>query len=229
MNHSDSSSAYGLWSLVIINSFIFIFFAFSFFKPQTKRDWRTLGTFAAFVLALMTEMYGFPLTIYLLYGWLTKQYPQIDFFSHDSGHLLHTLLGLKGNPHFDFLHILSNVLIVLGFWLLSASWRVLYQAQKTGVLAINGPYHYLRHPQYTAFIVIMLGFLFQWPTLVTLIMFPILVWTYVRLALKEEKEVERTFGEVYLKYAKVTPRFIPHVKTLFETGTPHVELKEGNR
>lgn len=194
MNDSQSP-AYGLWGLVIINSLIFIFFAFSFFKPQTARDWRTLGSFSAFLVAYFTEMYGFPLTIYLLSGWLSKQFPGVDLFSHDSGHLLHTLLGIKGDPHFDVFHILSIVLIVAGFWLLSSSWRVLYQAQRYGTLAITGPYRYVRHPQYVAFIVVMFGFLLQWPTLVTLIMFPILVVIYVRLSLREEKEVESRFGE----------------------------------
>lgn len=215
MNHSEPSSAYGLWSLVIINSLIFIFFAFSFFKPQTKRDWRTFSTFSAFIVALFVEMYGFPLTIYLLSGWLTKQFPQIDFLSHDSGHLLHTMLGLKGDPHFDFLHIISNALIVLGFWLLSSSWRVLYRAQKTNALAVDGPYSYVRHPQYVAFVLVMLGFLFQWPTLVTLIMFPILLVTYVRLSIREEKDVERAFGDRYRHYASVTPRFFPNLSKLF--------------
>ncbi|MGE4130546.1 MAG: isoprenylcysteine carboxylmethyltransferase family protein [Bdellovibrionales bacterium] len=220
MNHSEGS-AYGLWSLVIINSLIFIFFAFSFFKPQTKRDWRTFGTFSAFVVALFAEMYGFPLTIYLMSGWLAQKFPQVDFLSHDSGHLLHTLLGMKGDPHFDFLHITSSVLIVAGFWLLSSSWRVLYKAQKTKKLAVDGPYQYIRHPQYVAFVLVMLGFLFQWPTLVTIVMFPILVVTYVRLSLREEAEVELEWGEVYRRYASQTPRFFPHFSKL--VGSSSVE------
>lgn len=208
MEHGNTP-AYGLWSLVIINSIIFIMFAFSFFKPKTKNDWRTFGAFSAFIVALFVEMYGFPLSIYLLSGWLAKQYPQIDFLSHENGHLLHTLLGLKGNPHFDILHILSNVLIVVGFFLLSAAWRFLYMAQTKKTLAVSGPYSHIRHPQYVAFTLIMLGFLLQWPTIPTLIMFPILVYVYARLSLKEEKEVEKDFGDAYRTYAAKTPRFFP--------------------
>ena len=91
---SDISSAYGLWPLVIINSLIFIIFAFSFTKPKTSRDWRSLGGFAAFIVALFTEMYGFPLTIYLLSGWLVSRYPGLDLYSHNSGHLWSDLLVL---------------------------------------------------------------------------------------------------------------------------------------
>ncbi|MEK6578373.1 MAG: isoprenylcysteine carboxylmethyltransferase family protein, partial [Bdellovibrionota bacterium] len=207
MEHTGAPS-YGLWRLVIINSIVFVFFTFSFFKPNTKADWRTFGTFSAFIVALFIEMYGFPLTIYLMSGWLANRFPQIDPLSHDSGHLLHTLLGLKGNPHFDILHIISNVLIISGFFLLSSAWRVLYGAQKAKKLATLGPYHYIRHPQYMAFILIMLGFLFQWPTLPTIIMFPILVTTYIRLAIKEEKVIEKEFSTSYRAYAAVTPRFV---------------------
>ena len=205
----EHGSAYGLWSLVIINSAIFIIFAFSFTKPKTKRDWRTFGAFSAFIVALFTEMYGFPLTIYLLSGWLAKNYPQLDILSHDTGHLWHTLFRMKGNPHFDFLHILSNVLIFGGFWLLSAAWNVLYKAQQKGTLAMTGPYARLRHPQYCAFIMIMVGFLLQWPTLPTLIMFPILVYVYVRLARREEEEALAGFGNEYSTYMEKTPAFIP--------------------
>jgi protein-S-isoprenylcysteine O-methyltransferase Ste14 len=155
-------------------------------------------------------MYGFPLTIYLISGWVLKRYPSLDLFSHDAGHLWNTLLGWKINPHFDPLHIFSNILILGGFILLSASWKVLYQSQRTRTLATTGPYAYLRHPQYAGFILIMLGFLFQWPTLITLIMFPILVTMYVKLARREEKEVLAEFGDRYRRYMDSTPAFIPH-------------------
>jgi protein-S-isoprenylcysteine O-methyltransferase Ste14 len=214
MNHSDTP-AYGLWSLVIINSVIFVFFAFSFFKPRTKTDWRTFSALSAFIVALFIEMYGFPLSIYLLSGWFASGYPQVNFLSHNNGHLLHTLLGLKGDPHFDVLHIFSNVFIVLGFMLLSSAWRVLYKSQQTKTLATEGAYRYIRHPQYTAFSMIMFGFLIQWPTLPTLIMFPILLYTYVRLARQEEAAVEAEFSDRYRAYSSVTPRYFPHMSSFF--------------
>lgn len=209
MNHG--SSAYGLWSLVLINSAIFIIFAFSFAKPRTKRDWRSFGAFSAFLVALFTEMYGFPLTIYLLSGWLSRRAPGVELFSHDAGHLWETLFGWEGNAHFNPIHIASNLIILGGFLLLSAAWPVLYKAQRSRSLAITGPYARMRHPQYTGFILVMAGFLLQWPTLVTLLMFPVLVFMYVRLARREEQEALAEFGEAYAHYAQATPRFIPHL------------------
>jgi protein-S-isoprenylcysteine O-methyltransferase Ste14 len=204
--------AYGLWSLVIINSLVFIIFAFSFTKPHSPRDWRSFGAFAAFIVALFTEMYGFPLTIYLLSGWLQSRYPQLDLLSHDTGHLWWTILGIKGNPHFNFLHILSNILIFWGFILLSSAWEVLYKAQRSHTLATTGIYARMRHPQYIAFIIILLGFLLQWPTILTLLMFPILLWMYTRLAFQEEREIRTEFGQDYNDYAVTTPAFIPRWK-----------------
>lgn len=203
--------AYGHWNLVVINSMIILIFAFSFFRPRSRRDWRTFGTFVAFIVALFTEMYGFPLTVYLLSGWLFSRFPEVDWFSHNSSHLLQTLLGWKGDAHSGPLHIISSILIISGFVLLSASWKVLFKAQQIHELATSGPYAKIRHPQYAAFILIMLGFLFQWPTLPTLIMFPVLIIVYIRLAQREEKLAGRVFGELYIRYAAKTPRFFPHL------------------
>lgn len=206
---TDVQSDYGLWSLVILNTAIFVIFAFSFFKPKTKRDWRSFGAFSAFLLALFTEMYGFPLTIFFLSGWLQSNYPEINWLSHDSGHLLEMLFGWEANPHFGPFHLISFGFIGGGFVLLSAAWRVLYAAQSAGTLARTGPYARIRHPQYVGFVLILTGFLFQWPTILTLAMFPILVVMYWRLALTEEQEVEAELGDVYREYAAQVPRFIP--------------------
>ncbi len=206
---SFMDNAYGLWPLVIINSAIFIVFAFSFTKPKTPRDWRSFGAFSAFIVALFTEMYGFPLTIYLLSGWLTKALPGVDLLSHNSGHLLEDFFGWGGDPHFGPFHLLSYVLIGIGVFLLMDAWTVLYKAQREHTLATTGPYARIRHPQYAAFILIMLGFLFQWPTILTLAMFPVLVWMYIHLARTEEREAKEVFGVTWDIYVARTPAFIP--------------------
>ena len=205
---------YGLWSLVIVNSVIFILFAYTFFKPRTGRDWRSFGAFSAFLVALFTEMYGFPLTIYLLSGWLQTHYPSVDWFSHDAGHLLEMLFGLKTNPHAGPFHILSYIFIGGGFILISVGWKALYDAQQQHRLATSGIYSYVRHPQYDGFIAVMCGFLLQWPTLLTLAMFPILVFMYTRLARTEEREALAEFGDAYKVYMARVPRFIPRIADL---------------
>ncbi len=209
---NSSIPAYGLWTLVVLNSAIFLIFAFSFFKPQTARDWRTFGAFAGFVVALFVEMYGFPLSIYLMSGWLQTRFPGLDLLSHNSGHLWSTLLGEKGDPHFSPLHIASYVFLGFGFYLLSSAWNVLYHAQRKGILATSGAYARIRHPQYVAFVLILLGFLLQWPTLLTLLMFPVLLLMYGRLAITEEKQMREQFGAEFDAYAARTPRFLPSLK-----------------
>lgn len=208
---NNQGSAYGLWTLVLINSVAFLFFAYSFSRPATRRDWRSFGAFSAFVIALFAEMFGFPLTIYLLSGWLQTRYPRLDLFSHESGHLWYTLLGLQGDPHAYLLHILSNVLILAGLIILYFAWKVLHAAQRDRRLAKTGAYARVRHPQYAGFLLIMLGFLLQWPTILTLLMFPVLVYMYYQLAICEERDSREAFGEAWDAYAARTPRFIPRL------------------
>jgi protein-S-isoprenylcysteine O-methyltransferase Ste14 len=206
------ASDYGLWMIVIINSLIFIIFAASFIQPKTKLDWRSLGAFSAFIIAMFTEMYGFPFTIYLLSGWLQTKFPQIDIFSHENGHLWQTLFGLQGDPHMNPIHLFSNLLIVLGFLIVFFAWKKLLASRKGNTLAVTGPYALMRHPQYCGFLLVMMGFLIMWPTLLTLIMFPVMVMVYLRLSRLEEKLVRKEFGSDYDVYANRVPAYIPFFK-----------------
>jgi protein-S-isoprenylcysteine O-methyltransferase Ste14 len=212
--HGSEQSGYGLWFLVILNSAIFIIFAFSFVKPKSKTDWRSLGGFSAFILALFTEMYGFPLTLYFFSGWFSKKFPGLDVFSHNNGHIWSTLLGSEIDPHFHPIHLLSNVFIIAGFVMLSSAWKVLHAAQKDHSLATTGLYAKVRHPQYIGFVAIMFGFLLMWPTLLTIAMFPVLLYMYRRLGKSEENAMIKEFGQDYLDYKKRVPAYIPKLESL---------------
>ena len=207
MNPIDSG--YGLWALAVLNAAFFIFFAWSFYTPLTTRDWRSFGLYSAFVVALFAEMYGFPLSLFLLSGWLSSRFPEVNWLSHDAGHVFEMMFGWRSNPHFGPFHILSFALIGGGFWLLARAWPVLYHAQRRGELAQTGPYARLRHPQYAGFALIMTGFLVQWPTLLSLVLYPVMLITYVRLAINEERETRARFGAVYERYMAAVPRFLP--------------------
>jgi protein-S-isoprenylcysteine O-methyltransferase Ste14 len=205
---SMDGNGYGLWFLVAVNTAVVLLFALSFFHPSTRRDWKAMGAFSAFVVALFTEMYGFPLTVYLLSGWLGSRAPWLDL-THDGGHLWSQLLGWQGDPHLSPFHLVSYALIIGGFWLIAAGWRRLHTAAQHGALAATGPYARVRHPQYAGFLLIVIGFLVQWPTVPTLLMFPVLVLVYRRLAIAEEREVRERFGGTWDAYAAATPRFVP--------------------
>ena len=190
----------------------FCWIRLQFLQTEEAARLAQLRCVTAFIVALFAEMYGFPLTIYLLSGWLGSKFPNVNLFGHEAGHLWWLFTGQHGDPHGGILHLLSLVFIGGGFWLLSKSWHVLYQAQHQHELATVGPYRLVRHPQYIAFVAIMFGFLLQWPTILTAAMFPVLVIMYVRLAISEERESETAFGEAWRSYAASTPRFIPQRK-----------------
>jgi protein-S-isoprenylcysteine O-methyltransferase Ste14 len=93
--------------------------------------------------------------------------------------------------------------------LISAGWKALFEAQRRHELAASGISARVRHPQYDGFVLIMFGFLLQWPTLLTLVMFPALVFMYARLARSEEHEAMARFGPAYERYMHEVPAFIP--------------------
>ncbi|OGO77915.1 MAG: isoprenylcysteine carboxyl methyltransferase [Clostridiales bacterium GWB2_37_7] len=207
--HLLYENAYGLWGSVIFNILIFSAFTFSAFKPTTKRDWRTLGAFTAFMVALFSEMFGFPLTIYFLTSVLGNKYPVLDPFTHLNGHLWVAITG-GSTIVYSILHPLSNILIYSGLIVIAIGWRAIHSGN--GEFVTHGIYRFVRHPQYTGFLLMIIGFLVQWPTLITLVMAPILLVMYAKLAKKEEKTMIDQFGEKYIEYSKKVPAFIPSMR-----------------
>lgn len=210
MHGENIGYAYGFWGAVVFNIVLFLVFALTFLVPKGKIEWRTFGVFTAFLIALFTEMFGIPLTIYILISIMGKGYPASNPFSHPAGHLLLTFLGLETSRlAFMLNHLISNGMIFGGFYTMSIGWKKIYAGAKEKKLVTDGIYSHVRHPQYSGLFLITLGLLIQWPTISTLFMEPFLLVAYYRLAMREEKEMEKTFGNEWIKYKEKTPAFIP--------------------
>ncbi len=201
---------YGFWPVAVISAVIFIVFALSFLKPKGKQEWRSMGAFSAFVVALFTEMFGFPLTIYLLTSILGNRYPVIDPFTHINGHLW---VALSGGSTFVWVMVmlLSGAAIISGLIIMGKAWKQIHKAN--GEMVTSGLYRLVRHPQYFGLFLITVGFLIQWPTIITFAMWPILMLMYYRLARKEEREMESRFGDQYVTYRQQVPMFWPRLAT----------------
>ncbi|MEE4174456.1 MAG: isoprenylcysteine carboxylmethyltransferase family protein [Xanthomonadales bacterium] len=217
-----ASYDYGMWVVVAFNIGLFLFFVLSFLAPRGWAEWRSMGVVAAFLVALFTEMYGFPLTIYLLTAWLGDAYPALDPFSHKLGHLWVVVLG-GSNLAWALIMGLSLALMLAGYLLLSKGWRQVHGAG--GRLVTDGLYAHARHPQYTGLFLLIGGFLVQWPTLITVLMAPVLSYAYVHLARQEEAVMYDRFGEPYRRYARTMPAYFPALKDwprfLFERVADH--------
>ncbi|MDH5444964.1 MAG: isoprenylcysteine carboxylmethyltransferase family protein [Gammaproteobacteria bacterium] len=205
----DHDYAYGMWVIAIFNIGLFLFFILSFIRPQGKVEWRNMGIVTAFLVALFTEMYGFPLTIYLLTGWLGEAYPVLQPFNHKYGHLWVVVFG-GSNFAWALVMGVSLILLIMGYILMSKGWRQVHAAQ--GSLVTTGVYSFVRHPQYTGLFLVIVAFLIQWPTLLTVIMAPILIYAYVRLSRAEERTVASSYSDQYQSYRNRTPMFFPKLR-----------------
>ena len=201
---NNSAPAGGTWDLTAVMVIIASWILYRYVAPQRWREWARVGLVQAFIIALYAEMYGFPLTIYLLSGFLGFDIPWL----HQSGHLWATLFGW-GHTGAMLEMLFGYAIVFFGISLLIEGWREVYQATQAKRLATNGLYGLVRHPQYTGIFLAIFGQLIHWPTLPTLALFPVVVWAYYRLAKKEEQEMMEKFGTEYQNYQKSVPMFFP--------------------
>ncbi len=203
------NNGYGYWPLAILSVVAASWFLYRYVAPKSWRDWSRAGIVQAFIVALYAEMYGFPVTLYLLTRVFRIDVPWL----HLREPLWAALLGLNpaaAQAEMMIGMIIGYAFVFLGVGMLIGGWREVYRASREDRLATGGLYGVVRHPQYMGIFVALFGEgVVHWPTVLSLALFPVIVWMYVRLARKEEAEMVKRFGEEYREYQRGVPMFIP--------------------
>ena len=205
MNENIAHS--GVWALAAIMIVLVSWVLYRYLAPKTWREWASAGLVQAFIIALYAEMYGFPLTIYLLVRFFGLDSPNLN------ANLWSTLLGM-GELGMMISMILGYGLLFIGIGLFIQGWRELYRARQNNQLVTTGLYRFVRHPQYTGLFLGLFGEgIIHWPTLFSVAIFPIIVLAYFLLARSEERKVLEQFGDEYRAYQASVPMFIPRMGT----------------
>ncbi|MDS0478122.1 isoprenylcysteine carboxylmethyltransferase family protein [Natrinema sp. 1APR25-10V2] len=191
------------WGLALIVIVVVSWFFYRYFAPDSWREWVGAGVVQAFIIALYAEMYGFPLTIYLL----------VRFFGFDresaSTNLWSTLVGF-GETGMLVSMLLGYAVALVGIGLFAQGWRQVYRARQNDRLVTDGLYGYVRHPQYTGLFIALFGEgIIHWPTVFSVGLFPFVVVVFTWLARKEERDMVDKFGEDYQLYQQNVPMFLP--------------------
>jgi methanethiol S-methyltransferase len=193
----------GVWGLAAIVVVIVSWLMYRYLAPDSWKEWTRAGVLQAFIIAFYAEMYGFPLTIYFL-----ARYVGIDLEWTEGGNLWAQLFGTP------IAHVVAMVIgytiVFAGATLVADGWRRIHKARRETRLMTDGVYARVRHPQYTGLFLIVFGEgVVHWPTIVSVVAFPLIVIAYALLARKEERQMLEQFGDEYRDYQRRVPMFIP--------------------
>ena len=202
----------GMWGLAAMVTVFVSWLMYRYLAPSSWKEWTRAGVLQAFIIAFYAEMYGFPLTIYFL-----ARFFGVDLAWSDGGNLWAQLFGTQ------LAHIVAMVLgyaiVLAGATFVADGWRRVHAARREDRMVVEGVYSRVRHPQYTGLFLIVFGEgVVHWPTIVSLIAFPVIVLSYTYLARKEEQHMLARFGDEYRSYMQRVPMFVPRGKPVLPQG-----------